>query len=62
LHYNLACYWSRAGNVARALDRLADALRLEPHYRDRIADESDFDFIRSDPRFEALVVGEGRPA
>src|SRR3954451_249811 len=30
LHYNLACYWSLAGNAAKALDELSQALDLEP--------------------------------
>jgi tetratricopeptide (TPR) repeat protein len=61
LHYNLACYWSLAGNVAKALERLSTALELDPSFRARIDEESDFDSLRSDPRFEVLVLGTARP-
>ncbi len=57
LHYNLACYWSLAGNAAKALDELAVALDLEPDLRNLIADESDFDQLRGRPEFERLTVG-----
>lgn len=57
LHYNLACYWSLAGNTAKALDELAVALDLEPELRNLIADESDFDQLRGNPDFERLTVG-----
>ena len=57
LHYNLACYWSLAGNATKALDELAVALDLEPDLRNLIADESDFDQLRGNPEFERLTVG-----
>lgn len=57
LHYNLACYWSLAGNAAKALDELAIALDLDPDFRNLIADESDFDRLRGNPAFERLTVG-----
>jgi tetratricopeptide (TPR) repeat protein len=57
LHYNLACYWSLAGNGSKALDELARALDLEPELRSLIADESDFDRLRGMPEFERLVLG-----
>jgi tetratricopeptide (TPR) repeat protein len=57
LHYNLACYWSLAGNAAKALDELAAALDLEPELRNLIAEESDFDQLRGNPDFERLTVG-----
>jgi len=57
LHYNLACYWSLAGNTGKALDELALALDLEPDLRNQIADESDFDRLRGNPEFERLTVG-----
>jgi tetratricopeptide (TPR) repeat protein len=55
LHYNLACYWSLANNVQLALDFLAQALELNPRFRDLVAGESDFDPIRHEPGFQALV-------
>jgi tetratricopeptide (TPR) repeat protein len=57
LRYNLACYWSLAGNVSKALDELAAALDLEPDLRALIPDESDFDQLRGNPDFERLTVG-----
>jgi tetratricopeptide (TPR) repeat protein len=56
LHYNLACYWSLAGNATKALDELGVALDLDPDYRAKIADESDFDQLRGNPDFERLIV------
>ena len=57
LHYNLACYWSLAGNAPRSLDELAAALDLDPDLRTRIARETDFDALRGNPDFERLTVG-----
>ncbi len=55
IHYNLACYWSISGNKRQALVYLAQALDLNADYRDLVANESDFDPIRSDPTFQALT-------
>ncbi len=55
VHYNLACYWSLAGNRRQALLYLAQAFDLDPDYRDLVAAESDFDPIRNDPGFQSLV-------
>jgi tetratricopeptide (TPR) repeat protein len=55
IHYNLACYWSLAGNRKLALRYLAQALDIDPSYRDLIPEEHDFDPIRSDPEFQALT-------
>ena len=57
LQFNLACYWSLAGNASKALDALALALDLEPALRSLIADEADFDQLRGNPEFERLTVG-----
>jgi Flp pilus assembly protein TadD len=55
VHYNLACYWSLAKNKRQALAYLAKAFDLQDEYRALVADESDFDSIRNDPAFQALV-------
>jgi Flp pilus assembly protein TadD len=55
VNYNLACYWSLAHNKRQALAFLARAFDLEDDYRGLVAGESDFDAIRSDPAFQALV-------
>jgi len=54
IHYNLACYWSLARNVPRAIDALAAALDLEPELQGRLALEPDFDPIRHAPEFQHL--------
>jgi len=54
LHYNQACYLSLAGKKRRALDHLARAFAIDPHYRRLIDDEPDFDPVRADPEFQAL--------
>lgn len=55
LHYNLACYQSLAGNKTESLGQLAEALRIKADYRDMIGSETDFDPIRNDPEFQALL-------
>lgn len=55
LHYNLACYWSLAGNAKLALTYLAQAFHLDPTYRALVAEETDFDPIRELPDFQSLV-------
>jgi tetratricopeptide (TPR) repeat protein len=55
LYYNLACYWSLAGNKRSALDLLSEALRRDPDYRDAAVHETDFDPIRNDPEFQSLL-------
>ena len=55
LYYNLACYWSLAGNVRQAVRYLAESFDLDPNYRDLTAEESDFDPIRDDPAFQAVT-------
>lgn len=55
VYYNLACYWSLAGNKERALEFLTQAFALNPDYRDMVGKESDFNPLRSDPDFQALT-------
>lgn len=55
VHYNLACYWSLAGDADRALQFLATSFDMDPRYRELVADESDFDPIRELPDFQALT-------
>ncbi|WP_152052896.1 TPR end-of-group domain-containing protein [Tautonia marina] len=57
LPYNLACYWSLAGNLERCLQELEAALKLQPALRSLIADESDFDSVRDNPAFRCLAEG-----
>lgn len=55
LHYNLACYWSLAGNVSNAVEHLQAALRLNGDIVNMVPGEPDFDPIRTDPVFQALI-------
>ena len=55
LHYNLACYLSLAGDKDRALRHLSKAFTYDPEYRGMVEGEHDFDPIRSDPGFQALL-------
>ena len=57
LHYNMACYWSLAGDPSKAATCLTNALGLDPSLRDRIAREPDFDPARAHPDFERVAAG-----
>jgi len=54
VYYNLACYWSLRSNVKHAVHYLRLAFDLDPHYRDLLDSEPDFDPIRSHPGFQAI--------
>jgi tetratricopeptide (TPR) repeat protein len=54
LYYNLACYWSLAKNIPHSVAYLAQAFELDPHYRDLVPLEHDFDPIRHHPDFQAI--------
>lgn len=54
LRYNLACYFSLAGNKNRALRYLSQTLSIAPDYRRLIDDEPDFNSLRQDPDFQSL--------
>lgn len=62
VYYNLACYWSLAGERRKALNYLAQALTMVPGFRDLIDDESDFDPIRCDHEFQVLRNGTRVPS
>lgn len=55
LTYNLACYLTLVGEIDQALANLAKAVSMNPRYRELAHSESDFDRIRSDPRFQTLT-------
>ena len=54
LLYNLACAEALLGEKAAALEHLADAVE-NPRFREFAETDSDFDSLRDDPRFTALV-------
>ncbi len=53
--YNMACYYSLAGDKTQALSWLGRALRMKSDLRKLIADESDFDPLRNDPDFQYIA-------
>ncbi len=55
LLYDLACFESLAGDAEAALHHLGRALELDAAHRPLAAADPDFDPIRQDPRFAALV-------
>lgn len=54
-YYNAACSWSLLGNAEKALEELERSINAGWDDFDHIADDSDFDPIRSDRRFRALL-------
>src|SRR6266536_6476571 len=58
-HFNAACLEARVGDKEQALEHLERAVELEPKKaREFARTDSDFDSIREDARFSALVAGE----
>jgi hypothetical protein len=53
--YNYACLLSLAGRGDEAIERLAASIELAPKNVEYARDDPDFDPIRTDPRFAALV-------
>lgn len=53
--YNLACYYSLAGEKEEALSWLGRAFRMDSSYRQRVPRETDFDPIRNDQEFLYLM-------
>jgi quercetin dioxygenase-like cupin family protein len=56
--FNAACFEARFGEHERAFEYLGRAIELEPNAREYAEKDSDFDSIREDARFSALVAGE----
>ncbi|MEL7498700.1 MAG: tetratricopeptide repeat protein [Planctomycetota bacterium] len=54
-HYNLACYFALEEQIESALMHLSYAFELDTKYREMAIYETDFDLIRSDPRFMSMT-------
>ncbi|BBC26334.1 tetratricopeptide repeat protein [Pseudanabaena sp. ABRG5-3] len=55
-YYNKACAYSLQNQIELALENLQKAIQLDPEkYRELAKTDSDFDNIRHDPRFQALI-------
>jgi len=53
--YNVACNYALAGSREEALDHLDKAIHNGFGHRDWVENDSDFDSIRDEPRFQALL-------
>ncbi len=54
--YNKACCYALQGNVEQAIENLQQAIKLSPEkYREMAKNDSDFNKIREDVRFQALI-------
>ena len=56
LVYNLACSESLSGHTADAIDHLRRAVDASEKFREDARKDSDFDPIRDEPSFKALIV------
>ncbi|MGA1132208.1 MAG: TPR end-of-group domain-containing protein [Prochlorotrichaceae cyanobacterium] len=53
--YNKSCCYALQNQLELALAHLQQAIKLDPQYRDMARSDSDFDGIRRDDRFQALI-------
>jgi adenylate cyclase len=58
VRYNVACAYSQAKQVDRAIECLegAEAILRQPSYLRWIENDSDLDALRDDPRFQKLLA------
>jgi ParB family chromosome partitioning protein len=59
--YNRACFASISGNVDQAIELLQIALDTDKTPPEWLLRDPDLDFIRDDPRFEAMIAWLGIP-
>jgi tetratricopeptide (TPR) repeat protein len=59
LLYNLACCESRAGRTADAVEHLGRAIARSERFRSLAKRDPDFEPIRDEPEFKALIEPEG---
>ncbi len=54
--YNKACCYALQNNIEQAIENLQIAINLNPEeYREMAKTDSDFDAIRNNDRFQALI-------
>jgi Flp pilus assembly protein TadD len=53
--YNKACGYALQGNIEQAIENLQTAINLHPEVREWAKNNSDFDAIREDKRFQELI-------
>jgi adenylate cyclase len=53
--YNVACVYALAGSSEEALDHLDKAIQNGFGHRDWLENDSDWDSLRGEPRFQALL-------
>jgi tetratricopeptide (TPR) repeat protein len=53
--YNKSCCYALQTDVDQAIAHLQQAIALDPNYREMAKTERDFDRIRDDQRFQALL-------
>ncbi len=53
--YNKACCYGLQKDVVKAVEFLEQAINLDPKYRKDAKTDSDFDGVRDDDRFRAVV-------
>jgi tetratricopeptide (TPR) repeat protein len=58
--YNKAFCLSLMGDLAGAFDHLRQSFEIDPQYREMAKTDTDFDPIRGDERFRAVVEGGGK--
>lgn len=54
-YYNIACIYGLQEDVDLAIQNLQQAIKLDSEYREMAKTDSDFDSIRGDSRFQALL-------
>ena len=54
-HYDKACCYGLQGKIELAIETLQHSIALDSKYRDMAKTDSDFDGIRQDERFRALI-------
>ena len=54
-HYNTACVYALMGDVAAACDWLRRSIALDAKYQQMASTDSDFDAIRDNAAFRAVV-------